>query len=147
VESPGPSLAGLSRAHWGQMLVSADPDGTQHTSRYSTGSPRYTDGLPRQRGEHPTPESAIDTSAQLGVQTKAALAAPFHGALDVILFIPRLFVFAPGEVVASPAIGYERYQQPMLDHDVNLAPELAPDVAPITPGAAGDEEESREDPQ
>ncbi len=139
VEATEPSLDGITRTHWDEMVIYAHPDGTQHHSRYTTGGPFYTDETGRQRGEYPTRRSALDEGAETGTQVKEAFAAPFHAGVDVLLFIPRLFVKSPGAVFASPAIGYSRYADPLLIPTMGQSPDLEADVAPIDDEAAMDE--------
>lgn len=109
VKAQGPSLTGVDRSHWDELLYIVPQDGAHHHPRFTTLQPRYADAIPRQRGEHPTAHSALDLSADHGGQFWEALSAPVWGAADVVLFIPRaLAVGGPGAIVASPDEVYER---------------------------------------
>lgn len=125
IEATGPSLGRIDRADWNERAYLVMQDGTRHHPRLTTGGPRYTDAIPRQRGEYPTAMSALDLSADHGAQFWEAVAAPFWAATDVVLFIPRAILNGgPGAVVASPDRVYERAQSTGM-------PPLDAAVAPI----------------
>ena len=103
----GPSLDASGRGTWPVQTIVVSGDGTQHHPRWTTNQPAYSRS-PRALGQHPTVGSAFELGSAPGPVVKEGFAAPFHAATDVVLGIPRLFLFPPGAVLTSPTMPYQR---------------------------------------
>lgn len=109
IQGDGPSLTGMSRAHWEPIAVAVPVDGTNH--RYTYARERIlTDQTARQRGRFPTPLSALDQTGRTDtLQLKEAGLAPLSAGLDAVLLLPRMAWGSPPwrEVHGVPS-PYER---------------------------------------
>lgn len=105
---PTPSVTGLDRSHWEPVTLTAPVHGTAHRPTYAP-SAFDLDSMPRQRGEYPTVESALD----LGERDHGAdawLAARTHGLalVDTVMLVPRMVIRPPTATDWSPARSYSR---------------------------------------
>ncbi|HBS29390.1 MAG TPA: hypothetical protein DEB06_08065 [Phycisphaerales bacterium] len=122
----GPSVTSMSRDGWDEVTVLVASDTTQHHPHLTNGGPAYAAALPRQRGEYPDAMSALDLGSETRAQVHEAFAAPFHGAWDVVMAIPRL-IMGGNTARTSPTLWYER--GPLGPDD--LAPALEPQTLPV----------------
>ncbi|MBL8745168.1 MAG: hypothetical protein JNK58_02300 [Phycisphaerae bacterium] len=124
----GPSLVAGARDHWEAGTIVVPIDGTEHHPHYTSLSPDYSHTR-RSDGVFPSAESALILSSPAGPQVCEAIAAPFHCAADIVMFIPRAVMTPPMRVVISPSEPFERYRErPELP-----TPPLSPEPAPIDP--------------
>lgn len=116
-----PSLVSLDRANWDSRTLAQPVDYTLHRPHYRVPS-SYPDKLPRERGEFPTPDSALDLACRSeNQQAWQALGAPL-GAFVEGLSIPFRLIFEPQTGVwRSPDVAYQR------------APLAAPAAIPAEP--------------
>ena len=126
-EASGPSLIAGTRDHWEAMTIVVPVDGTEHQPTYTSLSPNYSK-TPRATGAHPTADSALDLASPACPQAWEVVAAPFHSAADILMFIPRAIGAPPWSVTASPSERFQRYHAGYAE-----APTLTPEPAPITP--------------
>ncbi len=112
-QASGPSLLAGARDHWEPTAIIVPIDATAHHPHYTTTHPTYSRS-PRARGVYPTAESALDLGAPAGPQAWELVAASFHAAADVILFIPRAVVAPPCSPTTSPSEPFERFRD--ADH-------------------------------
>jgi hypothetical protein len=99
----GPSLAvdgsGMDRSHWGVVTIDAPFDGVGGNPRY-TREYRYTDQTARQRGDYPTPLSALELTGQTEqAQRDEAIINPLMYLTQATLLIPRMLMHAPWKEV------------------------------------------------
>lgn len=130
-EPSGPSVIGPDRDNWQEVTVLVAVDTTQHHPNLTNGGPAYAKATPRQRGEFPGAEDALDLGAAEGDQVAEMFAAPFHAGWDVVMAIPRL-IAAGGKAQTSPRRWYERAPA----NADTLAPALEPATAPVPAEAA-----------
>jgi len=104
----GTSVSGLDRSEWAPVAFVVPVHGTAHQPTYAPSAFELAD-LPRQRGEFPTPESALDLG-EPSLGTEVVQAARTHGlaALDALLLVPRLLLRPPTATDWSPRQSYER---------------------------------------
>lgn len=122
----GPSLVAGSRDHWENAPIVVPIDGTKHHPHYTPAQPNYSSST-RSRGAYPTAESSLTLGSDAGLQAWEMIAAPFHGAADVVLFLPRAVLMPPGSVMSSPVDAMERHRD-----GTEVSPALVPEAAPIT---------------
>jgi len=120
-----PSVVSLDRANWEPRALTQPVDYTLHRPHYRVPS-RYPDRLPRERGLHPTADTALDLSCRSdNQQAWQALGAPL-GAFVEGLSIPFRLIFEPQcGVWRSPDVAYERIPSPPP------APAPAPETLPV----------------
>jgi len=128
--STGPSLIDGQRTHWEPQTIVVEMDGVEHQPHYTTSQPNYSRSM-RAVGDYPTASSALTLGSELGPQVSEALAAPFHAATDVVLFIPRAFGQPPCMITLSPVDRMQRYQ----NGSEIKSPTLETEVVPIQPVA------------
>lgn len=126
----GPSIVGIDRDNWPTRTVLAPAGNVEHYPTYTSGlAPRYARDLPRQRGEFPTEDSALDTwtgRSRLPLATEG-LAAPFYAGFDILAAPVRFFMAPPWVVVNSP--GW-RQRTPIPANSPPSAEPAAPAAAP-----------------
>jgi hypothetical protein len=107
----GTSLAGLSRAGWSRQTIAAPVEGTNAYRRY-TRNYQITEATSRQRGDFPTPLSALElTGATRDGQVLEVLAAGPHAFYEGAVLVPRMFFVRPCEEVrATPS---DRWRAPV----------------------------------
>jgi hypothetical protein len=93
------SLAGagsrLNRAHWEPVPVVVPVDGVDGLPTYSRHH-AFTDATARQRGEFPTPISALELGGDsLEARRDEALFAPLDSFAQALLVLPRFFFVQP----------------------------------------------------
>lgn len=94
------SAASLDRTHWGRLVVEAPVDGVSASPTYTRSFSR-TQVTARQRGEFPTPVSALELSGDAqGQREEAWLGAP-RALGGAVLLIPRLFLERPWREVRT----------------------------------------------
>lgn len=98
------SLHGLSRAAWARQTVVVPVEGTNAYRRYSRNY-QITETTSRQRGDFPTPMSALELSGETSdEQFVEALASGPYGFYEGLVLVPRLFFVRPCEEVrATPS--------------------------------------------
>lgn len=106
-QATGPSLVGGGREHWDASELTVPIAETEHHPTYTALEPSYG-RTPRSMGAHPTIQSAFDLGDSSSAPFWEGVAAPFHAASDVVLFIPRAIMTPPGTQVASPDTAWER---------------------------------------
>lgn len=124
----GPSVVNGSREHWERASIVVGVDGTEHHPHFTSGQPNYSRS-PRACGMYPERDSAAALGGPAWPLVWEGVAAPFHAAAEVILFIPRMFDSPPCGLTRSPVDSLERYREgasPMWE-----PPELTPERAPI----------------
>jgi len=126
-EATGPSVIGPDRSNWDEVTMVVAVDTTQHHPNLTDGGPAYAKVTPRQRGEFPGPDDALDLGAGTDDQVAEMFVAPFAAGLDVVLAIPRLIANG-GKVQTSPRRWYERGSEGVD------APALEPATAPVGGG-------------
>lgn len=134
VQATGPSLTGIERNNWTEAQIVVGTDGVQHHPRWTRAQPAYVK-TPRATGLHPTTETALTIDRAAGPHVAEAFAAPFHGAKDVVLLIPRMFTHGPGCVRVSPSEAYERSNTSNRAESPALSPVPAPTQAAPSTGA------------
>ena len=101
-------LTGVARLDWARTRYVVPVDSTVHGPTYAP-TIEWTDTIARERGEYPTIESSLDTSASSrGQQRAEACAAPLVGLAQGFLVIPLLFVDRQSNADESPAMAYKR---------------------------------------
>lgn len=130
-----PSLTSLSRDHWPATEVLVPVDGVGHRPTYRGQPPYALHRLPRQRGEFPTAETALDLdghpSRVLGAENATeTVAAPLGAAVDAVLIPPRLIVEPQWTTQRSPAWSFQRWPGPAAR---TLPAAAAAPVAPPAP--------------
>lgn len=102
------SVAGLSRASWAPQTIAVPVDGVHAYRRY-TRSYRITDDSSRQRGDYPTPLSALDlVGGEAHDQVLESLCAGPHALYEGLVLVPRLFFVRPDEEVRATPQDYWR---------------------------------------
>lgn len=104
----GPSVTGLDRSGWAPIAYAVPVHGTAHQPTYAP-SHFELDTLPRQRGEFPTVESALDLGEpDLGQEASLTFRNQLWALFDAALIVPR-FVRRPSCATDwSPGITYDR---------------------------------------
>jgi hypothetical protein len=100
----------IYRSNWDTVTFLLPVDGTDHTYLGRTDMP-CTEATARQRGEYPTPLSALDLDGDTGdVQAYEMVESHFWAAGDAILLVPRLigWTLADRLDAVSPDRNYER---------------------------------------
>ncbi len=128
-DAPSVRTDSLSREHWGEYAYTVPVSGVTHYPTYATRL-HYTDQFARQRGEFPTVDSALDTSAKDSrlVQVAEGLVWPVWAGIDLGLLPVRAFTNPPWQAVASPKSPPARV--PLLSHEF---PSQSPEAAADTP--------------
>ncbi|MDX2146840.1 MAG: hypothetical protein SFZ23_04900 [Planctomycetota bacterium] len=127
---------GLERREWTGLAVNVPQDLTRHRPTYARRFFRLPQETARQRGEYPTPETALELEGEReGERMLDALVfQPLNVAGDTILLVPRMVWFAPwkerGSVRESPRWGYERWVE-------EENPETVPATPPVPPQHGG----------
>lgn len=98
------SLQGLSRTAWARQTVVIPVEGTNAYRRYSRNY-QITETTSRQRGDFPTPMSALELSGKTGdEQFVEALASGPYALYEGLVLVPRMFFVRPCEEVrATPS--------------------------------------------
>lgn len=98
----GPSLTTIDRADWEATTIRVPQDTVEHHPHFTQMQPRYANATLRQRGGHPTADSAFDLGAEPGAQVWEMLSAPFWAGTDIALFPLRAVHEWPGSTVTTP---------------------------------------------
>lgn len=120
----GASLVGGTRDHWEAQTIVVPVDGTEHHPHYTLAQPNYSESA-RAMGVYPTAESALDLASPARPRVWEAVAAPFHGAADIVMLIPRAIQTSPRCVATSPSEPFQRYREGEGDEAPVLVPEPA----------------------
>lgn len=108
MSAAGPSITGLDRSNWALEVFEVPVNGVAHQPPYAP--PTYDlAALPRQRGEEPTPETALDLGEpDLGAEIGQTFRSHGLAVLDALLIVPRLVIRPPTATNWSPTGSYER---------------------------------------
>ncbi len=99
---------GLSREHWQATAIHVPVDGTAHRPTYNSNI-RHTRVTPRQRGEMPTAESALDLrEASLQAQVQEVPIQLGSAALDAVSIPGGLIAYHQANTRFSPDVTYQR---------------------------------------
>lgn len=103
-----PSVTGLDRSSWREIRFDVPVNTVAHPPRYARSANLVTNS-PRRRGEHPTPESALDLDND-GAACQATQTPWIWGnaAVDGALIAPGLVVQPQWRTKHSPLWAYER---------------------------------------
>lgn len=104
----GPSVTGLDRSGWAPIAYVVPVHGTAHQPTYAP-SHFELDTLPRQRGEFPTVESALDLGEpDLGQEASLTFRNQLWALFDTFLIVPRFVLRPPCATDWSPDTTYDR---------------------------------------
>ncbi len=99
---------GLSRERWQATAIHVPVDGTAHRPTYNSNI-RHTRVTPRQRGEMPTAESALDLSdTSLQAQVQEVPIQLGSAALDAVSIPGGLIAYHQAKTRFSPDVTYQR---------------------------------------
>lgn len=102
------SVMSVDRSNWSPLHVELPHAGVEHHPNSTAFGPVYASDTRRSRGAYPTLASAVDVGSDGGAQAAELFAAPFVGAADILLWIPRMFIDPPGTVMLSTGEVRER---------------------------------------
>ena len=107
---PSAPLTRIDRADWQPVLLAVPNRVIAHGRPYASRI-GWTRATRRQRGEYPTPESAmqLDGGPSAWPQRGEAVVAPFKAAADLVLAVPRFAGPRRFGTMYSPRGAYERY--------------------------------------
>jgi hypothetical protein len=110
-DDDAPSLGGASRMDrlaWGTVAFEVPADATLAYPHYAHHAASL-DNSARQRGQFPTPMSALEGAAASPRRQRYEVYAGLgHAVADAVLLVPRMFIDAPDALVEAQAGGYER---------------------------------------
>jgi hypothetical protein len=151
-DDDAPSLGGASRMDrlaWGSVAFEVPADATLAFPHYAHHA-ACLDKSARQRGQFPTPMSALEgTVATPREQRYEVYAGLGYAVADAVLLVPRMFIDAPGSQVGAQAGDYERLP---VSQAVFLSPphkpsEPAPPADPARPADTAAPTPSEDAPQ
>lgn len=115
LSSDQPSVTSFSRDDWERTEFLVPVLGVAHKPMYTKSASRVK-VTPRQRGEFPTTESAMDLVAGSAKrQRREAFWAPFRALGSAILLVPKMFYQRPWQSQWSPRTGYQRFWGPATE--------------------------------
>lgn len=136
----GPSLSSLDRSAWARTQVLVPVDGAYHqpTYRHDYREMLFT---ARQRGEFPTPETALELDGKperaiLGEEIAESGGGAIVAALDGISMPVQILLAPPTTTRRSPRWNYQRWPAPVTATTVPAATEptsVQPDTAQPAP--------------
>lgn len=104
----GPSISGLDRSNWRPTVLSVPVSGAAHPPAYAPSAFDLAT-LPRQRGEQPTAESALDLGEpDTGAEVLQTARTHALAVFDAVLLLPRMVLRPPTATDWSPATSYAR---------------------------------------
>jgi hypothetical protein len=121
----GPSLVSLSRDNWVPVVFTVPVDGVASRRAY-TYQVTYADATARQRGQHPTPLSALELSGPTRMeQAWEGLANPFVTFGDFVLMPVRMVMHRPWREVYSFPPSFWRSPEYVLRRPTGVAAETS----------------------